>query len=777
MGKVRAAGDDPVREDASATSRRLRSLLASGADLGRDERLRLERAINLARWGAAAVVFAVGPAYPNIGLPYVIALGVFLLLYGTAVRALQSRLRGRAAGALPVATFSVDILVTAAAMVVFAPDWQWTTFVYGALIVIIGAFRFGRRGAFAGAAALGVAYVAIALYREPAYGHAFDVSRVVANVAFLFLTAVLMSAILRELHALRARQSDFYEPLLRAQSDLGEILIVNEGARPVYWNDALAQVSGRDRDELAALGSIYELLVPGERERVRSRLRARLRDQRGDTFETEVLRPDGTTVPMEVAVEPFRRGDRDWVVVVARDITARREAELALQHQALHDPLTGLANRTLVADRLGHAIAAARRASSAVGLLVVDLDDFKTVNDTFGHQTGDALLAQLGARFRQLRRSSDTLGRIGGDEFAVVLPGADPRAAEVVARGLLRALEVPFVIDGRELEVGASIGISVFPDLAGDADALLRQADAAMYAAKRRRSACAIYEATGEGLAAHGPTGTAELRAALERREIVTYFQPLVWTGGTPVAMEALVRWQHPDRGLLPPADFIGLAEQSGLIRPLFRSVLDDAALACRSWRDAGWPLAVSVNLSARNIEDPELLDVVAAALRRAELDASSLVLEITESAVIADPARSRAVLDDLRAIGVRLSLDDFGTGYSSLSHVQQLPVQQLKIDRSFVRSVTVERSSAALVRSTIALGHNFGLEVVAEGVEDAPTLALLAEMGCDTVQGFHFARPLPAGDVIPWLEARPRSLEMLRGAGAYTSIRAVGPP
>lgn len=763
-----------LHETDGSSSQRLRALVASAGDVQREERIRLERAINLARWGAAVVVFAVGPAFPNIGLPYVLGLGLFLLLYGAIVRMVQARLRGLAATAVPAVTFSVDILVTSAAMLVFAPDWQWTTFVYGALIVIIGAFRFGRRGAFVGAGALGVAYVAIALYREPAYGHLFNLSRAVSNVGFLFLTAMLMSAILRELHALRARQSDFYEPLLRAQSDLGEIIIVNEGTRPVYWNDALMTVSGRDRWELASLRSIYELLVPAQRELVNTRLRARIRDGRGDTFESELLRPDGSSVPIEVAVQPFHRDDRDWVVVVARDISARREAEGALQHQALHDPLTGLANRTLLADRLELAIAQGRRDDSAVALLVMDLDDFKNVNDTLGHHAGDTLLTQLGARLRGLRRATDTLGRLGGDEFAVVLPGADAFAAEIVARDLLRALETPFLVDGRELEIGTSIGISLFPELASDGASLLRQADMAMYVAKRQRSGCAVYEPVGDGLVVHQPALTVGLRAGLERGEFRAYYQPIVRIGGTAVAMEALVRWCHPERGVLLPGEFIRLAEQSGLIRPLFRTVLSQAIDACRSWRDAGWPLTVAVNLSVRNIQDPELIDVVADALRRGQLDASSLTLEITESAIIADPVSSRAVLQRLRALGVRLALDDFGTGYSSLSHVHQLPVQQLKIDRSFIRTLTAERSSAALVRSTIELGHNFDLEMVAEGVEDAHTLAVLGEMGCDTVQGFHFARPMPAGDVLGWIAKQPRSLEPLRDPEALL-VRAAG--
>lgn len=491
---ARLTGSTRERTPDATSAHRLRHLLASAADVRSEERVALERAVNWARWGAAAVLFTVGPAFPNVGLAYVLSLGVFLVAYGTIVRALQRRLTGRAANVLPLATYALDILVTVAAMVIFAPDWQWTTFVYGALIVIIGAFRFGRMGAYAGASAISAAYVAIALYREPAFGHVFELSRTTANVAFLMLTAMLMSVILRELHALRARQSDFYEPLLRAQSDLGEAIIVNEGKRPVYWNDALSQLSARDRGQLASLGSIYELLGPEERARVEARVRARLRDGHGDTFETMLVRPDGSEVPIEVAVEPFRRRERDWVVVVARDITERRDAQRALQHQALHDPLTGLANRTLLADRLAHAIASARRGSGPVALLLMDLDDFKVVNDSLGHQAGDALLLELGVRLRALGRASDTLARLGGDEFAIVLPGADAVGASQVATELLRAVEVPFVVDGHRLRITASVGISFFPDLADNADVLLRQADMAMYAAKRHHATFAVYE-------------------------------------------------------------------------------------------------------------------------------------------------------------------------------------------------------------------------------------------------------------------------------------------
>ena len=266
---------------------------------------------------------------------------------------------------------------------------------------------------------------------------------------------------------------------------------------------------------------------------------------------------------------------------------------------------------------------------------------------------------------------------------------------------------------------------------------------------------------------------TAELRAALERGEIVPFYQPLVGIGGNTVAMEALVRWIHPARGVIPAGEFVHLAEQSGLIRALFGSVLRSATRECVAWRAAGWELAVAVNLSARNVQDPELVGVVSGALAEAGLEPSALVLELTESAVIVDPGRSRVVLERLRALGVRLSLDDFGTGYSSLSHVRDLPVHQLKIDRSFVGSLTFDAPSAALARSTIELGHNFGLEVVAEGVEDGRTLAALGELGCDTAQGYHFARPMPAAEVIGWLEAQPRpiaSLERAPGSGGVVS-------
>jgi diguanylate cyclase (GGDEF)-like protein/PAS domain S-box-containing protein len=645
--------------------------------------------------------------------------------------------------------------VVVGAMTVFSPDPGWTTWIVGLLLVIIGTFRFGAAGSLFATSVLSFSYIALAVFRQEAFGYELELQRVAFHVTVFLITGLLLAGILRELHALRLRLTDFYEPLLNAQSDLGEVIIVNEGQRPIYWNDAFSDVTGLSRDELAAIPSIYDVFLPEERQVLRQRVRARLADGHGDTFEADILRPDGARRTVEVAIEPLRRGGRAWTVAIARDITARKVAERDLARQALHDPLTGLANRVLLRDRSERAIVAARRDSDRLALMVMDLDQFKDVNDTFGHQAGDDLLRQVGPRIAGCLRETDTIARLGGDEFAILLLRADARGAARVASSILASLEAPFTVAGQQLKITASIGTSVFPDSAIDVDGLLREADVAMYVAKRRGTGQAAYELTLDESAGKQLVLMAELRKAIESEHLLLYYQPLVSLGGYVVGVEALVRWQHPERGLLLPSDFIRLAEQSGLVLPLFDWVLRTATRQCRAWREQQPDLSVAVNLSMRNLQDPRLAFTVAGALEGAGLPASALVLEITESMLFAEPARGLAILEQLHALGVRLALDDFGTGYSSLAHLHRLPVDQLKIDRSFVTNLTRDQGSAAIVRSTIDLGHNFRLEVVAEGIEDVETWDALRALGCDTAQGYFISRALPADAFGDWIADR----------------------
>jgi diguanylate cyclase (GGDEF)-like protein/PAS domain S-box-containing protein len=440
------------------------------------------------------------------------------------------------------------------------------------------------------------------------------------------------------------------------------------------------------------------------------------------------------------------------------DITARREAERALQEQALHDPLTQLPNRTLLHDRWDHAIEVARRDRQPLALMLLDLDHFKEANDTFGHPYGDLLLRAVARRIAAAVRGSDTIGRLGGDEFAVLLPNTNDVGAQSAAGKLLKALEEPFDIDGQVLEVTASIGIALYPRHGEDASTLLRRADIAMYTAKRSGSGSAIYSFEDEvdEEAPHKLLIAAELRQAIEHDELALLYQPIVdLASGRALHAEGLLRWKHPLRGLVTPAHFMPAVERSGLIRTFFAFSLARALEQCAAWRAQGIDLRVAVNLSVRNLLDPGLVDVVSDAIERSGISASWLGLEITESMLMVDPERALKSLTRLRNMGVSLSIDDFGTGYSSLAYLQRLPVYAVKIDQSFVRDMSLDLSSRAIVEATVDLAHRLGLKVVAEGVETQDAYDLLRTIGCDAAQGYLLARPLAASALTKWIADR----------------------
>ncbi len=428
---------------------------------------------------------------------------------------------------------------------------------------------------------------------------------------------------------------------------------------------------------------------------------------------------------------------------------ANRALVAELQVQALNDALTNLPNRILLQDRLRQSILAAGRSGKTFGLFMMDLDRFKEINDTFGHQMGDRVLVLVGERIKETLRESDTVARFGGDEFAVLLPTTEGEDGAVqVARKIQKSLEQPFVVDEMSLQMEGSIGIVLYPQHGEDPYALIKRADAAMYLAKRNRSGYAIYASTEEDESRDRLLLMGEFRQAIERDQLVLFYQPEFTPQGEVASLEALVRWRHPSRGLLGPNHFIPFAEQTGLIRPLTAWVIEAALRQSHEWRLRDRAAVVAVNLSARDFQDPQLPDRVQAALRRWSVPATDLKLEITESAVMAEPARSLETLERLRDMGVQLSIDDFGTGYSSLAYLKRLPVDEIKIDRSFIVDITGDAGAAAIVRSTIELAHGLGRWVVAEGVEDQETVDLLLSFGCDTVQGFFFSKPLPAADV-----------------------------
>ena len=442
-----------------------------------------------------------------------------------------------------------------------------------------------------------------------------------------------------------------------------------------------------------------------------------------------------------------------------------------LRHEALHDALTGLPNRLHLQRRLTAALDdVANGASTGAAVMILDLDDFKEVNETLGHQQGDLLLIEVGARVTGAVGPGSTVARLGGDEFAVLLTGtADEETAVQVGRRVLRALQQPILLDGLEVEVGGSLGIALAPAHATDAAALLKRADIAMYDAKTTARRLRVFEPELDTDNPRRLTLVSELRSALEHGDIVVHVQPQARLGSGEVAgVEALARWRHPTLGDIPPDEFIPVAERSGLIGPLTTRVLDATLAGWAQWRAAGHDLSVAVNLSARSLHDPDLVEEVGRLLRRHGVPASRLTLEVTESAVMADTARAVALLHQLRDLGVRLSVDDFGTGYSPLSYLKRLPVHEVKIDRSFVTTLGSDAEDLPIVRAIVDLGRHMGLEVVAEGVEDAPTMDLLGSIGCDLAQGWHLGRPMPLDGLVPWLHARTQAG---RGRGPLRAV------
>jgi diguanylate cyclase (GGDEF)-like protein len=424
------------------------------------------------------------------------------------------------------------------------------------------------------------------------------------------------------------------------------------------------------------------------------------------------------------------------------------------REQALNDALTGLPNRTLLRQRADDALTGPD--AGAVGLVLIDLDRFKEINDTLGHAHGDVVLQAVADRLRATVRGSDTVARLGGDEFAILLTGVDDEeSARQLAGRALVAMEAPIEVDGVSLDVDASIGIALSGVHGHDVESLLQNADIAMYSAKDRGLGVCVYDAS---LNDHSPERLGllgQLRRAIDTGELVLHYQPKVALPGADVCgVEALVRWEHPQRGLVPPGDFIPLVEHTPLIRPLTRYVLDAALEQCARWRDGGRVLAVAVNVSARNLLDELFVEEVQELLVRWQVPASCLELEVTESAITADPDRARRILTRLADCGVTLSIDDFGAGYTSLAQLKDLPVHQLKIDRSFVARMAADPSGALIVRSVVELGHNLGLTTVAEGVEDETTYDSLGGMGCDVAQGYYVCRPMAAEPLEAWFDA-----------------------
>ncbi len=435
------------------------------------------------------------------------------------------------------------------------------------------------------------------------------------------------------------------------------------------------------------------------------------------------------------------------------------------EHQALHDALTGLPNRKLLMQRMEDAISTAPGDGRSVGLCLLDLDRFKEVNDTLGHHVGDRLLELAAQRIRGALRPADVVARLGGDEFAVLLdPVRDEAAAVEVAQRIRSSLTEPFHLEGLQLELEASVGVAVFPDHGADAEHLMRRADVAMYLAKEERTGVEVYVADRDRNSASRLALLGGLRTAMEGGELELHYQPKVAMGaGAVVGVEALVRWRHPTRGLVMPDEFIPLAEHSGLMGPLTAFVIDTALSQAATWRQFGLEIQIAVNVSMRDLHDPQLPSTVAALLERYDLPASSLQLELTERVLTRDADGVAETLRAMRRLGVEISLDDFGTGYSSMVLLKRLPVNEIKIDRSFVSRLGVDPEDATIVRSIIDLAHGMGMRAVAEGVETQPVWDLLDGLGCDAVQGWYVSRALDVEAATTWLLRHPSHRRRLR--------------
>jgi diguanylate cyclase (GGDEF)-like protein/PAS domain S-box-containing protein len=475
------------------------------------------------------------------------------------------------------------------------------------------------------------------------------------------------------------------------------------------------------------------------------------------TTETVGCRRDGSTFPMEVEHGELTLGDRRLVLAFVRDISARRAYTEDLERQALHDGLTGLANRTLFVEHVLQALAAAKREKQPRAVLVMDLNGFKQVNDTLGHDQGDALLRQVGDRLVAALREIDTVARLGGDEFAI-LPGesTDLVAAAVVARKIQQTCEEGFRLNDEMAYVTVSVGIAMFPEHGQTTHDLLRRADAAMYIAKRSGRSHAVVDAAQEAETAQQLALLIDLRQCISHDELVLHYQPKIDLATQEISgVEALLRWRHPVRGLLAPASFMSEVESTGLITPVTEWVLDEALRQQLVWREQGIDLTMAVNISARSLRSQSTLpDVVRELTERWGTPPGRLILELTEGALI--EAAAPEILGRMHGMGQMLSIDDFGTGYSSLAYLQRLPVDELKIDKSFVTGLSVAVDDAVIVRSTIDLAHNLGLRVVAEGVEDETAMRILSGYGCDYAQGFLFTPPCPAEEFTAWLIASP---------------------
>ena len=553
-------------------------------------------------------------------------------------------------------------------------------------------------------------------------------------------------------------------------------IVITDFHGTIIWvNRAFTAMTGYGQEEI--VGKNPNLLNSGEQpESYYAELWSTILS--GKVWKGEIVnrRKDGTTYTEEMTITPVSLEDtgnptNTYFIAIKQDITQRKAAEKQVQFLAYYDALTGLPNRTLLQDRLSKALAGARRRKDKVALLFLDLDGFKTINDSLGHSVGDLVLQEVAERLKRFAREQDTVARVGGDEFLIVLTAVkDAADAAVAAERLMHAMTVELVIQGRSLSISCSIGIGIFPEHGTDGETLIKNADAAMYCAKE--SGCNSFRFFSEGMNAEAMerlTLEHGLRLALEKRELFLVYQPQmdIATGKT-TGLEALLRWQHPELGLVRPDKFIRIAENSGLIIPIGEWVLRTACSQARKWQDEGLlAVPVAVNVSAVQFRQEDFCELIGRVLWETGLAPQYLEMELTESLLLSNAHVTLSVLQNLRAMGLKLAIDDFGTGYSSLSYLRQFPVSKLKIDRSFIRDVAVNPDDAAITTAIIGMAKSLNLKVIAEGVEDEAQMSFLRARQCDEIQGYYFSKPLVVEKVADKLRGdHPEALVRTQASG-----------
>jgi diguanylate cyclase (GGDEF)-like protein/PAS domain S-box-containing protein len=689
------------------------------------------------------------------------------------VSAVVSELAGRRWGAHPTSAqlhTLVALHVLNVALIIYMIGWGATLAVGYLFIVARDLEDFGARATrpavLATVVATACGQVAVQLGLVRSYVHAPAVHGLAALecLGVVFVAHLLGSKTAdreRDQAALAAGEASFRQ--LFADNPQPMWVFDAGSLEFIEVNDAAVAHYGYTRDQFLAR-TVADIRPAEDLSRLHATVESERRGVQG-TWRHRTA--SGRVIDVEVSSHALAFGGRPAVLVAVQDVTQRAALEEELRHQAFHDSLTDLANRALFLDRAEHAIRRLGRGGPGVAVLMLDLDGFKTVNDSLGHAAGDALLVAVAARMRSALRTTDTAARLGGDEFAVLVEDAvDGDEAMALADRLLEALEQPFELSGKQLFVRASVGVA-WTDGDHDADSLLRDADAAMYQAKAHgKGVTRLFEPGMYTASVARLELETDLRRAVANGEFLLHYQPVVSLDSTQVvSFEALVRWLHPTRGVIEPDAFIPLAEENGLIVDIGRWVLAEACRQAREWQvcDHADALSVAVNVSARQLADPGLVDDVQRALHGSGLAARHLTLEITESVLIAEPDTAVARLQQLKDLGVRLAIDDFGTGYSSLSSLQSLPVDALKIDKAFVDGVSGGAESTALVEAILRLAANLALDTVAEGVERPDQLESLQALGCQQIQGFYFSQPLPPAGVEAFLRNNRASL-----AGAH---------